>query len=69
MSAEDDLARMVSAIVSDETADRATMLAGGVNLGTVWAGVYRGLTQGGVPAAAALEVLKVGIAAALQPRK
>ena len=69
MSAEEDLARMVSAIVSDEAADRATILAGGVSLGTVWAGVYRGLTQGGVPAGAALEVLKVGLAAALQPRK
>jgi hypothetical protein len=69
VSAEEDLARMVSAIVSDQTADLATLLSGGVKMGTVWAGVYRGLTQGGVPAREALEVLKVGISVALDPRK
>ena len=69
MSSEEDLARMVSAIVSDQTADLASLLSGGVKMGTVWAGVYRGLTQGGVPAAEALEVLKVGISVAFDPRK
>lgn len=68
MSAEDDLGKMISAIVSDQTADRATVLAGGITLGTMLAGVYRGLTQGGMPSGAALEVVKAVAVAGIQKK-
>ncbi|WP_418346161.1 hypothetical protein [Rhodococcus pyridinivorans] len=69
MSSEEDLARMVSAIVPGEAADQAEALAHGVKLGTMWAGIYRGLTQNGVPAGMAVEVVKTVVSTVLQPRK
>ncbi len=60
---------MVSAIVPGEAADQAEALSSGVKMGAVWAGVYRGLTQNGVPATVALEVVRTAVRAMLQPGK
>lgn len=69
MSAEDDLGRMISEIVPEGTADLATMLSAGQRLGTLFAGVYRGLIQGGVPQPVAADTLRVALTTVLSNRK